>query len=370
MKKKIPFLNLSDEITSIRKEIDQAISKVIDHGQFVMGPEVRNFESNVDNYLGTKYAVSVNSGTDALMIALRSSGVSAGDEVITTPFTFFATAEAISNIGAKPVFADISLQDFNIDPVSIEKIITSKTKAILPVHLFGMPCKMSRIKNLAEKNHLKIIEDCAQSFGASYQNELSNQKTGNLGDASAFSFFPSKNLGGFGDGGLIATNDKEIAEMAAILRTHGAKQKYHNEILGYNSRLDTMQAAILNVKLQYIDQQNSKRREAATRYNKLLNHIDWIQTPEIGNAHVFHQYTLRILSDNRDEIQKKMEMRGVQTMIYYPIPCHKLPVYKYMNIDLPNAELASSQVLSLPIWPDITQEVQEKVIDALLTNLK
>jgi len=282
---KIPVLDLSPQYQSLKQEIQEAIARVLESGQFIMGPDVKLFEQEVAAYLGTKHSVAVNSGTDALVIGLKALGIGEGDEVITTPFSFFATAESISNVGAAPIFADVELNSCNIDPEAIKAKITSRTKAIMPVHLFGNPAAMGQIMDIAQAHNLKVIEDCAQSFGAKYfgtctscnnkcQNStreaISGKHSGTIGDVGAYSFFPSKNLGAYGDGGLIATNDDSVAELARMLRVHGAKKKYHNEVLGYNSRLDTMQAAILRVKLPHIDAWNDGRRMVAKTYNQLL----------------------------------------------------------------------------------------------------
>jgi len=378
----IQILDLSPEIAEIREEISNAINRVIDNTAFIMGPEVKDFEAHVAKYLGVKHAIGVNSGTDALVIALRALGVGAGEEVITTPFSFFATAESISMVGAVPVFVDIDPGTYNIDPGLIEAAITPKTKAIMPVHLYGNPCAMTQIMEIAHKHSLLVVEDCAQSFGARYFGEcagcngencdsairssIHGKQTGTIGHAGAYSFFPSKNLGAFGDGGLIVTNDDAVAENMRMLRVHGAKKKYHNEVLGYNSRLDTIQAAILDVKLPHIDRWNDGRRAAAARYKSLLSSSDEIITPDVHDGHVFHQYTIRLKSANRDAVAKAMKENGIGTMVYYPIPQDKLPVYANDYTPQPISEAFSDQVISLPIWPSISEEIQQKVADALL----
>jgi len=353
---KIPLLDLTPEIEALWDELLKAIQGVLKSGQFILGPNVKAFEEEVAQYLGVKHAIGVNSGTDALVIALRALGIGPGDEVITTPFTFFATAEAISHVGATPVFVDIDPQTFNINPELIEPAITPRTKAILPVHLYGQAADMDPIMELAEKYNLKVIEDTAQAFGGEYK----GRKLGTIGDAGCFSFFPSKNLGAFGDGGLIATNNDEIAEMARMLRVHGARQKYYNEIIGYNSRLDEIQAAILRVKLPHIDEWNEARRQAAKRYNELLKDVPGIRTPyEVPYAkHVYHQYTIRVMNGKRDNVKQFLADEGIGTMIYYPVPVHKLPVYANSNCHLPEAERAAGEVLSMPIWPEIAEETQ------------
>jgi dTDP-4-amino-4,6-dideoxygalactose transaminase len=359
----VPMLDSKPQYATLKPSIQDAVNHVLQSGQFVMGPEVRAFEREIARYLNTRYAIGVNSGTDALFISLHALGVGPGDEVITTPFTFFATAEAISHVGATPVFVDIDPRTFNLDTELIEEKITPHTKAILPVHLFGHSVDMAPILALAEKYDIFILEDVAQAFGGKYR----GRKLGTIGDIGAFSFFPSKNLGACGDGGLIATNDSKIAELARMLRVHGAKEKYRNEVVGYNSRLDELQAAILRVKLPYLDQWNAQRRRIAGRYNDLLEDVPDISTPiEAAYAeHAYHQYTVRILNQRRDEIKEKLIEAHISTAVYYPIPVHALPVYSDLQFDLPQAWKAASEVLSLPFWPQISRTVQERVADSL-----
>ncbi len=359
----IPVLDLAPETEALWDELMAAIQGVLKSGRFIMGPNVKAFEQEAAAYLGVKYAIGVNSGTDALVIALRAAGIGPGDEVITTPFTFFATAEAVSQVGATPVFVDIDPRTFNINPDLIEPAVTSRTRAVLPVHLYGQAADMDPIMELARKYNLKVIEDTAQAFGGEYK----GRKLGTIGDAGCFSFFPSKNLGAFGDGGLIATNDGEIAEKARMLRVHGAKKKYYNEVIGYNSRLDEIQAAILRVKLPHIDQWNEARRQAAKRYDELLKEVPGIITPyEAPYArHVYHQYTVRVMDGKRDKVKLIIDEQGIGTMVYYPVPVHKLPAYADNNCRLPGAEQAAGEVLSLPIWAEIAVEIQKKVILSL-----
>ena len=359
----IPMLDSKPQYATLKPSIQDAVNRVLQSGQFVMGPEVQAFEREVARYLNTRYAIGVNSGTDALFISLHALGVGPGDEVITTPFTFFATAEAISHVGATPVFVDIDPHTFNLDPELIEEKITPRTKAILPVHLFGHGADMTSILALAEKYDILILEDVAQALGGKYR----GRKLGTIGDVGAFSFFPSKNLGACGDGGLITTNDSNVAELARMLRVHGAKEKYRNEVVGYNSRLDELQAAILRVKLPSLDQWNVQRRRIAERYNELLEDLPDIATPiEAAYAeHVYHQYTVRIMNQRRDEIKEKLSKAHISTTIYYPIPVHALPVYSDLQFDLPQAWKAASEVLSLPFWPQISRTVQDRVADSL-----
>ena len=377
---KIPILDLSPQYQSLKTEIYAAIDRVLESGQFIMGPDVKQFEKEVAAYLGVKHAIAVNSGTDALVIGLRSLGIGAGDEVITTPFSFFATAESISSVGATPIFVDIDPQTFNIDPAKIKDKITSRTKAIMPVHLYGNPAAMTQIIEIAQAHGLKVIEDCAQSFGARYAGscsgcetscidsiraEITGKMTGTIGDVGAYSFFPSKNLGAYGDGGLIATNDDAIADLSRMLRVHGAKKKYHNEIIGYNSRLDTLQAAILRVKLPHIDEWNAGRRRVASLYTELLKEIPEIIAPEVVSGHVFHQYTIRILKGDRDKIASTLAAKGISTMIYYPIPQDQLPIYAGKYPANPISDRLGTQVLSLPIWPELEESNIKKIVDHL-----
>jgi len=359
----IPVLDLKPEINEHLDEYMKVIKEVLKSAQFIMGPNVNAFEKEVAGYLGVKHAIGVNSGTDALVIALKALGIGEGDEVITTPFTFFATAESITALGATPVFVDVDERTFNIDPDLIKQAITKHTKAILPVHLYGQAADMDPIMELAAKYGLKVIEDTAQAFGGEYK----GRKLGTIGHAGCYSFFPSKTLGAFGDGGLIATNDDEVAEKARMLRVHGSKKKYYNETVGYNSRLDEIQAAILRVKLSRIDEANEARRMAAQRYNELLRDVSGIITPyeDAQSKHVYHQYTIRVLDGKRDELQQYLADRGIGTMVYYPVPVHKLPIYADNAPLLSVAERLSSEVLSLPIWPNMGEKVQEAVVKTL-----
>jgi dTDP-4-amino-4,6-dideoxygalactose transaminase len=360
---KIPVLDLAPEINMLWDELNSAFQDVLRSGHFIMGEQVATFEKQFADYLGVKHAVGMNSGTDALIIGLRALGVGQGDEVITTPFSFFATAEAPSGIGAVPVFVDIDPATFNLDVSQVEQAITPRTKAIIPVHLFGHAADLDPLLALAQKHDLKILEDVAQAFSGAYK----GRKLGTLGHASAFSFFPSKNLGAYGDAGLLTTDDDDVAQMAKMLRVHGSLKKYHNEIVGYNSRMDTLQAAILSVKLPHVDSFSDGRRRAAQIYNELLQDVPGVIPPcEAPYArHVYHQYTLRILDGKRDAVQKKLESAGIATMVYYPVPIHKLPIYANWNLHLPEAERAAGEVLSLPIWPQITRDIQERVVVAL-----
>jgi len=380
----IPIVDLKPQYQAIQTEIQEAIDRVLNSGRFILGEEVANFEQAVANYLDVQHAIGVNSGTDALIISLRCLGIGQGEEVITTPFSFFATAEAISRVGATPIFVDVEPETFNINPKKIVENITSNTTAILPVHLFGNPAPMAQILEIAQTYQLKVIEDCAQSFGATYETDcltcqqdcsetmrmnLQGKQTGTMGNLGAFSFFPTKNLGAYGDGGLIVTNDNELAELAKQLRVHGEKKKYHNEILGYNSRLDALQAAILRVKLNYIDQWNQKRCEIANIYHQQLKEIAGLILPSLTKGHVFHQYTVRILKGKRDRIQEYLADQGIGTMVYYPVPQHELPVYQGQYEDFPISNQLAEQVLSLPIWPELNQKAVKTVCFSIATAL-
>lgn len=380
----IPILDLKPQYQSLKAEIKAAIDEVLESGQFILGPQVKQFEAAAAEYLGVKHAIGVNSGTDALIIGLRALGIGPEDEVITSPFSFFATAESISNVGAKPVFVDIQARSFNLDPTLIEAAITPRTKAIMPVHLYGNPAAMAQIMEIAAQHNLKVIEDCAQAFGATYKGDclecngtcqetirqpLLGKRVGSMGDVGAFSFFPTKNLGAYGDGGLLTTDDDAIAELAGKLRVHGSQQKYRNEMLGYNSRLDAIQAAILNVKLPYVDQWNQQRRCIAEIYNQLLAKHDDVIVPEVTAGHVFHQYTLRILNGKRDFVQDYLAKQGIGSMIYYPVPQDQLPVYQGQYPTFAINQQLAAEVLSLPIWPELQESVQEKITQVIAQAL-
>lgn len=359
----IPIFDPAPEVHMLGHEIRRAIEGVLESGQFILGPNVRAFEDEVAAYLGVKHVVGVNSGTDALVIALRAAGVKPGDEVITTSFTFFATAEAISQVGAKPVFVDIDQESFNLQTDLVCKAITPRTRAVLPVHLYGQPADMAPLLQLAESYGLKVIEDTAQAFGSAYH----GKKVGTIGDVGAFSFFPTKNLGACGDAGAIATNDDEIADIARLLRAHGSKIKYHNEEIGYNSRLDEMQAAILRVKLPHLDAFNRGRRRVAALYSQYLSESEGLLVlPEDAHGnHIYHQYTVRICGGQRDEVKEKLRNKGIGTMVYYPVPVHRLAVYRDEAPVLPISEQMAGEVLSLPMWPELEAETVHLVANEL-----
>lgn len=366
--KKIQLVDLVAQYHSIKEEIDSAIQRVLESGRFILGPEVEEFEKEASEYIGTRFAVGVGSGTDAILLALDALGIGKGDEVITTPFTFIATTEAIRRRGARVVFADIEEDTYNLNPEEVKKKITDKTKAILVVHLYGHPADMDRIMQLAKDYNLKVVEDCAQAFGAEYK----GRKVGSIGDVGCFSFFPTKNLGCYGDGGLVTTNDPEIAEKVRALRVHGAKSKYRDYISdGYKSRLDALQAAILRVKLKYIDEWNERRRKNALIYNKLLENSH-IRLPEEKPEckHIYYSYVIAV--DKRDDLQGYLKGKGIETAVYYPIPLHLISIYEdlgYKEGDFPVAEKSAKTVLSLPMYPELTEEEIHFICSSVLEGL-
>jgi dTDP-4-amino-4,6-dideoxygalactose transaminase len=359
----IPPLDLLPEIDLLWGEIQSAVADVIRSGQFVLGPQVRAFESEIAESLSVKHAIACNSGTDALVLGLRALGIRPGDEVITTPFTFYATAEAISLVGAEPVFVDIEPRTFNIDPSQIPAALTPRTKAVVPVHLFGHAADLDPILELSRRHGLTVLEDVAQAFGGRYR----GRPLGSIGHAGAFSFYPTKNLGAFGDAGLLATNDDHVAELARKLRTHGSLRRDCNEMIGYNSRLDEIQAAVLRVKLPHVESWNSQRQTAAVTYRRLLADIAGVVPPLVEEYadHVFNQFTVRIIGRNRDAIQKALAQAGIGTNVYYSVPVHRLPVYADHHCHLPVAELAAREVLSLPMGPMLPNAAIGRVADAL-----
>lgn len=354
-----PMIDLKKQYLDIKDEILSALNEILESSQYILGNKVLELEKKISNYHGVREAIGVASGTDALYFSLLSLGIGKGDEVITTPFTFFATVEAIIYTGARPVFVDIDPDTFNIDAFQINNAITEKTKAILPVHIFGHPADMVNIMEIASKYNLKVIEDCAQSFGAS----IYGKKTGSFGNAGCYSFYPSKNLGAYGDGGMIIVDDIEIAQKIRMLRNHGSKGSYRHEFIGYNSRLDEIQAGILLVKFNKIDEYNRKRRQNAMLYNSLLKGVVRVPVEKGDITHVYHQYT--ILSKKRDAIQSYLKDKGIPSVVYYPVPLHLQKALKYLGYkenDFPVAERVSAEVLSLPIYPELGEQ------DIILTS--
>ena len=357
---KVISLDLKRQYESIREEINKAVLEVIASQSFVLGPFVESFEYNIAKFCCVRHAIGVSSGTDAILLALMACGVRTGDEVITTPFTFFATAGSIARLGAVPVFVDIDHSTYNIDVSKIAPAVSKRTKAILPVHLYGQCASMDTILEIAHANGLMVIEDAAQAIGAVYK----GKHAGSLGDVGCFSFYPTKNLGGYGDGGLVTTHDDKLAEFVKILRVHGSKPKYYHSYIGINGRLDAIQAAVLSVKLKYLDGWSEKRRLIAAYYNEHLKGLP-IRLPQIEphNTHIFHQYV--IATSNRDAMMKYLEGQGIETTVYYPVPLHLQKCFEYLGYKkgaLPESERASNETLALPIFPEITQKEQDYVI--------
>ncbi|RKY75344.1 transcriptional regulator [candidate division KSB1 bacterium] len=347
-------MDLVTQYKQLKTEIDDAIQKVLDSGHFILGEAVKEFEQTMANYIGIKHAIGCASGTDALQLAMMAYDFQPQDEIISTPMTFVATIEVMKLLGLKPVFVDIDPKTYCIDPAQIEEKITEKTKAIVPVHLYGQCADMDPINEIARKHNLKVIEDCAQAIGATYK----GRKSCTLGDVGCLSFFPSKNLGAYGDGGMVLTNDDQIAQKLRMLRVHGAESKYRHIFLGINSRLDSIQAAILNVKLKYLDGWNEKRRQVAAKYTGLLKDSDVI-VPYTApyNVHTYHQYTIQV--KDRKRLQEYLKTKGIATGIHYPVPLHLQPAFKelgYKEGDFPVSEQVSSQVLSLPMYPELPEE--------------
>lgn len=350
----VPFLNLTAQYESLKAELLPAVEKTLASGHYVLGPNVAAIEQDIAVYTQTKFGVGVNSGSDALTLALRALDIGSGDEVITTPFTYIAPAESIHQVGAKIIFADVHPRTWNIDPEQVAKKITPKTKAIIPVHLFGQAAPMDELLTLARARRIHIIEDCAQAIGATYK----ERPVGGIGTLGCFSFYPTKNLGADGDGGMVVTNDEALAKKLKMLRVHGIERRYFHDLHGYNSRLDELQAAILRVKLPHLKRWNARRSEIATAYTKGLQGLplEFPVTAE-SNSHVFHVYAL--LSDRRDALQKHLADHGVPTLIYYPQPLHLQKVYEKLGFkrgDFPVAEKISEKILPLPMYPELQDE--------------
>lgn len=364
---RIQLVDLKRQYQSLKKEIDQAALGVLDSGSYILGENVTKLEEEIAAYCGVKYAVGVASGTDALQLSLMALGIKAGDEVITTPFTFIATAEAICKVGARPVFADIDINTYNIDPKEIEKKITKNTKAIIPVHLYGQPCRMDEIMKIAEVNKLKVVEDCCQAIGAEYK----GKKVGSFGDTGCFSFFPSKNLSAFGDGGMVVTNNGDIYEILKVIRVHGSKNKYFHIRPGLNSRLDEFHAAILRVKLPRLDKWNNARRKNAKIYNEYFKRAklaDNVICPKEDKdiKHIYNIYAIR--AKNRDTLKDYLAQAGIQTGVHYPLGLHFQEVYKrlaYQMGDFPVTEAVSSGILSLPMHPHLEKAEIELIVKTI-----
>jgi dTDP-4-amino-4,6-dideoxygalactose transaminase len=357
------MLDLGTQIEQLWPELEKAVREVLRSGRFVLGPEVEAFERECASYLGCAHAIGVSSGHDALVIALHAAGIGPGDEVITTPFTFFSTGEAILEVGATPVFADIEPDSFCLDPESALAALTPRTRAFLPVHLYGAAADLEPLLEVCAQRGLKLIEDTAQAFGATW----AGKRLGTLGSAGAFSFFPSKSLGAFGDGGLVATNDAGIAEQVRLLRHHGQRDRYTQVRTGKTGRLDELQAAILRVKLPYMERWNARRRAIAERYRSLLAGVPQLvlPAPRPDVEHSYNYFTLRVLGGRRNAVQQELGKRGVATAIYYPEPLHKSPLYTSRTVELTQAERAAAEVLSLPIWPEMPDDAIERVASAV-----
>lgn len=389
----IPLLNLKRQYKYLKNDIEKVISEILESGAYINGPYTKKLEERLKEYLNVKHVIGVANGTDALVITLKSLGIKEGDEVITTPFTFFATAEAISMVGAKPVFVDVRLEDFNIDSEKIEIAITDKTKAIMPVHIFGTPADMDKINEIVQRYNLYVIEDACQAIGAKYKGKM----VGSIGDVACFSFFPTKNLGTYGDGGLITTNNDEIASVCRALKAHGSgaqgeiafnflnnvqkevreeknvddtvynPKKYYNYLIGYNSRLDELHAGILNIKLDYLDKWNDKRIENAKYFDENLKNTEFkLMNLDKENKNVYHMYILQ--SENREQLIEKLEKNGIGYGIYYPVPLHLQKVYKKMGYkegDMPNSEYLSKRTIAIPVDPELIQEEKEYIVNIL-----
>jgi dTDP-4-amino-4,6-dideoxygalactose transaminase len=361
--KKIPLLDLQAQYQPLREELRQAVDRVLANGQYILGPEVNAFEAEVAQYCGVKHAIGVANGTDALLLALDAAGIVPGDEVITTPFTFFATAEIISRLGATPVFVDIDPQTYNIDVEQIKGKINRKTKALIPVHLFGQPADMAEIIDIAHRHHLFVLEDAAQAMGAVYQ----GRKVGAWGNAATFSFFPTKNLGGYGDGGMVVTDDDLLAQKIRILRVHGSNPKYYHSIIGYNSRLDELQAAMLRIKLPHLDAWNEARRQKAALYNQLLQATPLVTRSQVEDRqHIYHLYVVQ--AEERDQLITYLGEKGISTGVYYPVPLHQQTVYQdlgYGKGSLPHAEYLAKRTFALPLYAELPAETIQMIADTI-----
>jgi dTDP-4-amino-4,6-dideoxygalactose transaminase len=364
----IPAFDLTQQYKLIGEEVGAKTLEVLASGHYINGAIVEQFEQQFSQYIGTSDCIGCNSGTDALYLAMRALNIGAGDQVITTPFTFISTAGMISAVGATPVFVDVDAQTYNLDLNQIEAAITPRTKAIIPVHLFGHPVDLPRLMTIAQSHNLWVIEDAAQAVGATWN----GTRVGSMGHVGCFSFYPTKNLGACGDAGAVTTNDRTIADRIRMLRNHGQQQRYTSEALGVNSRLDALQAAVLGIKLNYLEDWNGRRRAIATRYREFLEHLPGITAPQPSPGHVWHQYTLRVEGDRRDTLRQKLQDQEIGSMIYYPVPLHLQPVYQnlgYAPGRFPVVEKLAHEVLSLPMFPELSQEQQERILYGVKDSL-
>lgn len=371
----VPLLDLKAHHEPLQKEIMAALEQTFKSQAFILGPEVAKLEERIAVYSQTKHGIGVSSGTDALLLALMGIGIAPGDEVITTPYSFFATAGAVARVGAKPVLVDIDPKTFNLDPSKISKAITAKTRAIIPVHLYGQCADMAPIMSLAQRHNLKVIEDAAQAIGSEYRD---GRRAGSLGTIGCFSFFPSKNLGCLGDAGMVVTNDADVAEKMKVLRVHGGKPKYYHKVIGGNFRIDTIQAAVLNVKLTYLDDWTKRRQDNAQRYENLFQQSGLvgkgiIRLPEavyrdsgVKHFHIYNQFVLRV--ERRDELMAYLKQKGIGTEIYYPVPFHLQECFRYLRHkqgDFPESERAANETVAIPIYPELTIAQQTEVVETI-----
>lgn len=372
----VPLLDLRLQFSPLRDEIDEAIREIVEAQAFVLGPTVERLEQDVASYVGAKHAIGCASGTDALILSLAAAGIGEGDEVLTSPFTFFSSASSAYKVGARPAFADIDAKTFNLDPESVERSIGKRTRALMPVHLFGQCAEMDTLNGIAAGKGLPVVEDAAQALGAAYRSadQDAEVKAGAIGTMGCYSFFPTKNLGGFGDGGMVVTSDDELAERLRLLRVHGGQQMYHHRWVGWNSRLDALQAAVLRVKLPHLDSWSEGRAANADRYDAWFRESGMIEQGSVSVPvraencrHIFNQYTLRV--QRRDDLREHLKGAGVGHSVYYPVPLHLQECFAelgYKKGDLPVAERACGEVISLPVFPELTREQQERVVSAVV----
>jgi dTDP-4-amino-4,6-dideoxygalactose transaminase len=358
----VPAFDITRQNETLKPSLENVFQTVLQHGHFILGDEVRKFEEQMAAFVGTEHAITVANGSDALLLSLMALGIGPGDEVIVPSFTFFATAGSVSRVGAVPVFVDVTAKDYNIDPEAVRRKITSKTKAVIPVHLFGMPAKMDQLMQLASEYNLSIIEDAAQALDTVSGGNL----VGNIGTLGCFSFFPTKNLGCFGDGGMVTTNRGDLAERLRMLRVHGTRRKYYHELLGINSRLDTLQAAFLNIKLPHVKNWIEKRRQIAAFYRQELAEISEIQLPAEDSGHSYNQFTIQVAE--REQLREFLAAEGISSTVYYPLSLHLQPVFAslgYRQGDFPVSEELTTKVLSLPMFPELNPEEQAYVIEKM-----